>query len=56
MAVAHSSAYWQGWHRLRAKAGAKFHAVFNAVAQAMAQTQRRQQGGLQRLQFRPRCR
>jgi hypothetical protein len=35
-----SSAYWQGWNRLRARAGAKFHAVFNAVAQAMAQTPR----------------
>jgi hypothetical protein len=35
-----SSAYWQGWNRLRARAGAKFHAVFNVVAQAMAQTSR----------------
>jgi hypothetical protein len=35
-----SSAYWQGWNLLRAKAGAKFHAVFNAEAPAMAQTLR----------------
>ena len=35
-----SSAYWQGWNRLRARMDAKFHAVFNAVAQAMAQTPR----------------
>src|SRR5471030_709788 len=25
-----SSAYWQGWNRLRARMDAKFHAVFNA--------------------------
>src|SRR5471030_1827151 len=35
-----SPAYWQGWNRLRARMGAKFHAVFNAVAQAMAQIPR----------------
>jgi hypothetical protein len=35
-----SSAYWQGWNRLRAKTGCKFHAVFDAVSRAMAQTPR----------------
>ena len=35
-----SSAYWQGWNRLRAKMGDKFHALFDAVGQAMAQTPR----------------
>jgi hypothetical protein len=29
-----SSAYWQGWNRLRAKTGCKFHAVFDAVSRA----------------------
>lgn len=35
-----SSAYWQGWNRLRAKTGCKFHALFDAVSQVMAQTPR----------------
>jgi hypothetical protein len=35
-----SSAYWQGWNRLRAKTGCKFHALFGAVSQVMAQTPR----------------
>jgi hypothetical protein len=35
-----SAAYWQGWNRLRAKMGGKFHTVFDAVSQAMAQTPR----------------
>jgi hypothetical protein len=35
-----STAYWQGWNRLRAQLGAKFHALFDAVIQAMAQTPR----------------
>jgi hypothetical protein len=35
-----STAYWQGWHRLRAKLGVKFHTLFDAVSQAMAQTPR----------------
>jgi len=35
-----STAYWQGWNRLRAKLGNKFHAVFDAVSQAMARTPR----------------
>jgi len=35
-----SPSYWQGWNRLRARMGGKFHAVFDAVSQAMAQTQR----------------
>ena len=35
-----SPSYWQGWNRLRAEMGDKFHAVFDAVAQAMAQTPR----------------
>jgi len=33
-----SSAYWQGWNRLRAETGCKFHTLFDAVSQAMAQT------------------
>ena len=33
-----SSAYWQGWNRLRAKTGCKFHTLFAAVSRAMAQT------------------
>jgi hypothetical protein len=32
-----STAYWQGWNRLRAKMGDKFHAVLDAVSRAMAQ-------------------
>jgi hypothetical protein len=35
-----SSAYWQGWNRLRAKTGRKFHALFDAVSEVMAQTPR----------------
>ena len=35
-----SPAYWQGWNRLRAKMGGKFHALFDAVSRAMAQTPR----------------
>jgi hypothetical protein len=35
-----SSAYWQGWNRVRAKTGCKFQAVFDAVSRAMAQTPR----------------
>ncbi len=35
-----SPAYWQGWNRLRAKMGAKFHTLFDAVSRAMAHTPR----------------
>src|SRR4051794_3490820 len=35
-----STAYWQGWNRLRAEMGGKFHAVFDAVSQALARTPR----------------
>ena len=35
-----SPLYWQGWNRLRAGMGGKFHAVFDAVALAMTQTPR----------------
>jgi hypothetical protein len=35
-----STAYWQGWNRLRVEMGGKFNAVFDAVSQAMAQTPR----------------
>jgi hypothetical protein len=35
-----SSAYWQGWNRLRAKMGDKFHTLFDAVSWTMAQTPR----------------
>jgi hypothetical protein len=35
-----SSAYWQGWSRLRAQIGGKFHALFDAVSRAMADTPR----------------
>ena len=35
-----SSVYWQGWNRLRAQIGAKFHALFDAVSRAMAGTPR----------------
>jgi hypothetical protein len=35
-----STAYWQGWNRLRAKLGGKFHAVFDAVNRVMAETPR----------------
>jgi hypothetical protein len=35
-----STAYWQGWNRLRAKLGGKFHTALDAVSQALAQTPR----------------
>jgi len=35
-----SPLYWQGWNRLRAGMGGKFHTVFDAVALAMTQTPR----------------
>jgi hypothetical protein len=35
-----STAYWQGWNRLRAKLGTKFHTLFDAISQTMAQTPR----------------
>jgi hypothetical protein len=35
-----SPAYWQGWNRLRAQTGGKFHALFAAVSRAMADTPR----------------
>ncbi len=35
-----SSAHWQGWNRLRARMGCKFHALFAAVSRALAQTPR----------------
>jgi len=35
-----SPAYWQGWNRLRAQTGGKFHTLFDAVSRAMAQTPR----------------
>ena len=35
-----SPAYWQGWNRLRAQLGARFHALFAAVSRAMADTPR----------------
>ena len=35
-----STAYWQGWNRLRAKLGGKFHTLIAAVSRAMAQTPR----------------
>jgi len=35
-----STAYWQGWNRLRAKMGAKFRTVFKAVSRTMARTPR----------------
>jgi hypothetical protein len=35
-----STAYWQGWNRLRTNIGDKFRAVFKAVSQAMARTPR----------------
>ena len=35
-----SAAYWQGWNRLRAQIGSKFHALFTAVSRAMADTPR----------------
>jgi len=35
-----SSVYWQGWNRLRAQTGGKFHALLAAVSRAMADTPR----------------
>ncbi len=35
-----SSVYWQGWNRLRAQIGGKFHTLFDTVSRAMAQTPR----------------
>ena len=35
-----SPLYWQGWNRLRAELGGKFHALFAAVSRAMADTPR----------------
>ncbi len=35
-----SPAYWQGWSRLRAHTGGKFHTLFAAVSRAMADTPR----------------
>jgi len=35
-----SSAYWQGWNRLRVQIGRGFHRLFDAVSRAMAQTPR----------------
>jgi hypothetical protein len=35
-----STAYWQGWNRLRARLGCQFHPVFDAVSRTMAQTPR----------------
>jgi hypothetical protein len=35
-----STGYWQGWNRLRAKMGGKFHTLFDAVSRIMAQTPR----------------
>jgi len=35
-----SLAYWQGWNRLRAQVGGKFHVLFDAVSHAMAETPR----------------
>jgi hypothetical protein len=35
-----SPVYWQGWNRLRAQVGGKFHALFDAVNRAIADTPR----------------
>jgi hypothetical protein len=35
-----STAYWQGWNRLRTKLGGTFHAAFDAVSRALAETPR----------------
>ncbi len=35
-----SPAYWQGWNRLPAQTGSRFHALFAAVSRAMADTPR----------------
>jgi len=33
-----SPAYWQGWNRLRAQTGGKFHTLFDAVSHASGRT------------------
>jgi len=35
-----SPSFWQGWNRLRAQVGGKFHALFDTVSRAMAETPR----------------
>jgi len=35
-----SPLYWQGWNRLRAQTGSKFHTLFAAVSRVMADTPR----------------
>jgi hypothetical protein len=35
-----STAYWQGWNRLCATMGGKFHMLFDAVSRVIAQTPR----------------
>jgi len=35
-----SPAYWQGWNRLRAQTGGKFHTLFDAVSRALTHTPR----------------
>jgi hypothetical protein len=35
-----STGYWQGWNRIRATLGGKFHTLFDAVSRAMVQTPR----------------
>ena len=40
-----SPAYWQGWNRLRAQVGGKFHALVAAVSRAMTDTPRQLAGG-----------
>jgi hypothetical protein len=35
-----STAYWQGWNRLRATMGGKLHTLFDAVSRVMTQTPR----------------
>jgi hypothetical protein len=35
-----SIAFWQGWNRLRATMGGKFHPLFDAGSRVMAQTAR----------------
>ena len=35
-----SPVYWQGWNRLRARTGAKFHTLFDAVRRTMTDTPR----------------
>ncbi len=40
-----SPAYWQGWNRLRAQTGGKFHTLFAAVSRAMTHTPAQQLAG-----------